>query len=252
MDVLILRPQRFASGRNDVHEGSFAEQTLSQRRYGLDDMFAAVENQENSLVGKECQQPRQRVLCLLEASGCCGDGRNHKRSVLESTEINEADRVAKIGRHAVGDRNSHRGFAHSARSHDADKPPRRDLRAQVVDHFVAANHPLQACGQGRESDAPGRSIGKLAASRRALDWCNKAIAPAGYISDVARAVSTVTERSAEAGNMDPKTGLLDDDVRPNPLDQFPVAYDLSSLLDQGDQDIESTAAQRHRLVPLRQ
>jgi hypothetical protein len=42
--------------------------------------------------------------------------------------------------------------------------------------------------------------------------------------------------------MDPKTAFLDDDVRPNPLDQFPVAHDIPCPLDQSNQYVESTAA----------
>jgi hypothetical protein len=52
--------------------------------------------------------------------------------------------------------------------------------------------------------------------------------------------------------MDAKTGLLDNDVRPSPFDQFLVAHDVACPLDQGDQDVQSTAAQRNRLVRFHQ
>lgn len=48
--------------------------------------------------------------------------------------------------------------------------------------------------------------------------------------------------------MDSKICFFDHKVRPDPLDQFPAVHDLSSALDQSDQEIESTAAKRHRLV----
>jgi hypothetical protein len=54
IDVLTFDPQRFASGCDNVHERPFAEEMLSQHRYGLNHMLAAVEDQEDSLVGKEC------------------------------------------------------------------------------------------------------------------------------------------------------------------------------------------------------
>jgi hypothetical protein len=150
------------------------------------------------------------------------------------------------------DSHGHCRFTDATRSHDADEPPTRDLRAQGFDGLIATDHSLQACGQGLHSGAVGRGTRRLAVLRQVLDRCNKAIAPAGYGGDVARTVSTITERSAEPGNMDPKTGLLDGNVRPSPFDQFLVAHDLSCPLDQSDQDVESTATQRHRLVVFHQ
>src|SRR5215475_7932561 len=80
INVLTFDPQRFASGCDNVHERPLAEEMLSQHRYGLNHMLAAVEDQEDSLVDKERQQSRQGVLGLIETSDCRRDSRNNKRT----------------------------------------------------------------------------------------------------------------------------------------------------------------------------
>jgi hypothetical protein len=143
----------------------------------------------------------------------------------------------------VRDRNRYRRFSNATRPYDADKSPGRDLRTQDVDSFVAANHSQRRRGKNNTFDE-----GSDAATP---DRCNKAIAPSGNVGDVAPRLA-IAERFSERGNMDPKTGLLDNDVRPDPLDQVSVANDLPCAVDQSNQDVESTAAQRHRLTLVHQ
>ena len=78
------------------------------------------------------------------ASDCRRHSGNNKRTIPDSAEVNEADRVLEISCHPVGDGDGHSRFANAARSHDADKPPGLDLREQRFDGLIAANHPLQA------------------------------------------------------------------------------------------------------------
>ena len=78
--------------------------------------------------------------------------------------------------------------------------------------FIPANHSLQAYGQVLDTAASDRNRTGTATWRGALDRCNKAIAPARYVGDIARTVLAITERPAESSNMDPKTGFLDNDV----------------------------------------
>src|ERR1700754_3899643 len=108
----------------------------------------------------------------------------------------------------MGNGDGHSRFANPAGSHDADKPPGLDLRPQDFDDFVAADHPLQACGQGRVFGVPVRTTCRRTALLGAFYRCNEAIAPTRRVGDIARAVAAVAERSAKSGNMDPKTGLL--------------------------------------------
>src|SRR5882757_9305923 len=50
--------------------------------------------------------------------------------------------------------------------------------------------------------------------------------------------------------MHAKTGIFDNNVRPNPFDQFSMAHDLPCSSNQSNQDVESTAAYCNRLAPL--
>jgi hypothetical protein len=150
----------------------------------------------------------------------------------------------------VRDRNRYRRFSNTARPYDADKPPSHDFRTQSIDSFAAANHSQRRRGKNNAFDGLDQGGGR-AAPRQTLDRRNKAIAPSGYISDVTPCLA-VAERFSERGNMDPKTGLLDNNVRPDPFDERSVADNLPCALEQSKQDVESTATQCHRLTLVHQ
>jgi hypothetical protein len=58
----------------------------------------------------------------------------------------------------------------------------------------------------------------------------------------------VSERFAEAGDMDTEVSLLHNHIRPDSRDQLLAGDDFSSPFDQSDQDIKRTTAQLKRLV----
>ena len=51
--MLARNLQRFATCRDDVHEGRGLEQRVDQRCDGIDNMLAAIKNKKYSLFGKE-------------------------------------------------------------------------------------------------------------------------------------------------------------------------------------------------------
>src|SRR3954453_1005968 len=81
---------------------------------------------------------------------------------------------------------------------------------------------------------------------------HEAVAAAGDGGQEAVAVLAVTQRLAERGDVDPEVALLDEGVGPDAGDKLVLADDLARPLDQGDQDVQRPAAERHRLVALEQ
>jgi hypothetical protein len=82
------------------------------------------------------------------------------------------------------------------------------------------------------------------------DKCDEAITPSGDVGHVSGPVAAVTKCFAQIGDMHPKITFLDDDVGPDPVDQFPPAHNVPRTLDKIDQDVQSTPAHRYGSVLL--
>jgi hypothetical protein len=72
----------------------------------------------------------------------------------------------------------------------------------------------------------------------------------GIIGDVAPAGTAIAERFAQRRNMNPKGGLFDDRVGPNPRDQLFFRDCIAGALDEGDQNVERAAPEAQGLPVL--
>jgi hypothetical protein len=73
---------------------------------------------------------------------------------------------------------------------------------------------------------------------------DKRIPSALDIHDIAVAKLAVTKCLADCGHVDPEASLRDGYVRPNVINELVFRYDLARTLDEIDQNIERSPAQR--------
>jgi hypothetical protein len=132
-----------------------------------------------------------------------------------------------------------RGFPDAAWTKKGDEP----LFAKAILNFakneVAPDHPAGA----RRQAAPVTAVWTIGF---AIFWSNhgadKRIAPALDVRDVPVSEFAVPKRFSDRRNVDAEASLLDDDVRPDVINELFLRYDLAGTLSEIDQDIERPAA----------
>src|SRR6516164_10763375 len=82
--------------------------------------------------------------------------------------------------------------------------------------------------------------------------CDKGVTAAGIVGDIAPARTAVAKRLTQRGDMYPQRALVDDSIGPGAGDQLVSRDGLAGAFDQGDQDVERTAAEPQRLSVVEQ
>ena len=77
--------------------------------------------------------------------------------------------------------------------------------------------------------------------------CDKAVAPARNVGDVALALLAVPERLAQRRDMNPQRALVDDRIGPCTGDKLLLWERLAGAFDQCDQNVERATAEAQRL-----
>ncbi len=244
MHGLAVRAQRLAAGGQQVHRRRAAKQPLGQPRNGPDHMLAAIEHDQHPLVGQEGEDGRLEVDALDEAAERQRDGARNIGRIGERTEIDEANRaVAELPAQRVGDRHGDRRLADAARPDDGDEALRQELCSQRGDGLRPADQQPRGRRERLRLRRPGADSGRAVAVR-APDRRGEGVAAAGNVDDVF--VRALPQRLPQGGDLHPKIGFLDDDVRPDAFDQLPPAHDLARPVDQRDQDVKRAAPQHDR------
>jgi hypothetical protein len=75
------------------------------------------------------------------------------------------------------------------------------------------------------------------------DRRNEAVAAPGNVGDIAPAGLAIAESTAQRCDVNPKTGFLDEGVRPDPGEQLLFAQQLARPFDEGHEDIARAASE---------
>src|SRR5882757_2413779 len=155
------------------------------------------------------------------------------------------NRAAKLRKLGMSDRYRHRRLADAARPYDRHEALAKELFGNRLDGFVAPHHPQQASGQlgGSVCNA---ALGKCRRGCGAPNGRHEAVAATRDIGHVADARLTIAEDLPEGGDMEAQAALLDDEIRPDPCHQFPLADDFGCMLDEHAEKVERAAAQIER------
>ena len=82
--------------------------------------------------------------------------------------------------------------------------------------------------------------------------CDKGVAAAGVVGDIASARSAIPKRVPQRRDMDAQGAVIDDRIRPGAGDQLFLGDHFAGVLDQCDQNIERTTAEAQRLPVVKQ
>jgi hypothetical protein len=84
---------------------------------------------------------------------------------------------------------------------------------------------------------------EIVRNTRAPSGCRETIASTRDIGHVAEAPLPVTERLAKGGDMEAQAALIDNEIRPNLLEQLSLTDDPGGTFDQCDEDVERATTQ---------
>jgi hypothetical protein len=76
------------------------------------------------------------------------------------------------------------------------------------------------------------------------DDANERIAPSIDVCDVAVAELAIPKHLADGGHVNPEDPFFYEDIRPDVFNEFLLGYDLAGTIDETDQDIQGSAAER--------
>src|SRR3984957_2387494 len=119
--------------------------------------------------------------------------------------------------------------------------------SELPNGIIASNH-LQ--GPPRQMQSSHRCLSGGRLGHRPGHCASKAVATARDVGKVADGGVPVIESFAKAGDLSTDTALIDDQLPPGATVEVMFADNFRRLLEQGDQDVEGTAANLHRNAVL--
>ncbi|MGY4286616.1 hypothetical protein ACVWXO_005836 [Bradyrhizobium sp. LM2.7] len=141
MDALTLGAKGLAAGGKNMQLGRLLHDALGQRRELVEDVFAAVENQQHPPAAQECQQAWYRVLGIDGQAKRGGNGAGNEPGIRQRAEIDEAHLAIEARKLAVRDGERDGGFADAPRTDDGDEAMQGKLGGNLLDRIVSPDHP---------------------------------------------------------------------------------------------------------------
>ena len=214
-----------------------------QRGDRVDEVFAGVEDQKNSLVPQKYNQARPRIVGLDRQPQHGGDAGGHQLGITQHSKIDEQHGAREGFGQVMSNGHRNRGLADAAGADDGDKARRGQLRRQLENVVIPADHSAQAVGKigVRKIGGGGRSIFTRSCSPR--DRRDEAIAPSRKSRDVSRAILSIAQRLAQARHVKPQAAFFNGDVGPDPRHQILLADDFIRRGCQSNQNVQRARAQ---------
>ena len=202
----------------------------------LDQMLAAIQDQEDALVLEAGQHRLQRVLRQDMQPQRRGDGGRHAARIGQRRQIDEIRAVAIMAGELPGDREGDARLADPARPHHRQEAALRHEFGQSADYFRAADHPRQR----RRQIADGFGARRLQRLVPLAGFRQEAVAAAGNVGNVALA-----QRLAQRGYVNAQGRFIHEDALPDTANQLRFGDQLAPALDKSNQNVERAAAEPH-------
>ena len=140
VDPFALGAKGFAAGGENMQLRGFPNDALCQGSELVDDVFAAVEDQQHPAAAQERQQPRYRVVGIDGQAKGGGDraGNEPRRpSARQNRQSRPGPRSPQL---TMRDGECDRGLADAAGADDGDEPMQGEFGRDLLDGVVSANH----------------------------------------------------------------------------------------------------------------
>ena len=228
----------------DLKFGQFSNEAFGQRRQRIQQMFAAVENQEQAPAAQGGQQTGQGILRTDRQSERRCNGARCKLGIPECAEIDKENLPGQSIKLPVAHGDGDRRLADATRADNGYETMQRKFGCNLFDRFDPSDH-----FGGRSRQRPNR---RHAAAR----WCRrsfgtgegrgKTITAPRDVHDISRAGGTTAKDLAQGGDVEAEAPFIDIHVGPDLFDQVPFVHDLAGMLGKEDQYVECTPTDMKR------
>src|SRR6266478_1492469 len=140
VDVLSLGLERLTARRKDVDVWCRLKDRGCKSRHWFDEMFAGIEDQQNSLIPQIGDDAGRSVLGLHRQSKQRCHNRTHQSWIADHTEIDEEQSSAETLHQPVPDRNRERRLTDAARSYDSHETCCAQPGGYLLDFDLAIDH----------------------------------------------------------------------------------------------------------------
>jgi hypothetical protein len=140
MHVLAFGAQSLATGGEDVYVRSVAEDRLGETRSAPDEMLAAIEDKERSLLTKGFEDEREFPLCDRGETQVRGEHAGKQPRICEGRKVEEVNGSPKFGEQAVSQRVSDGRFAYTARTDNRYEAVSLQLGDELSKSMIAPYH----------------------------------------------------------------------------------------------------------------
>src|SRR5579862_609049 len=139
MYMLAFRPERFAARRQDMNLGGVTEDVLGQGCDGLNDVFAAVEYQEYSLLAQMREDDRQWLLRNRHKTQLRCKRAHEQPRIFEGCKIEEVNSSLKFDEQTVRQVQGDGGFANPACPDDRYETVLFEVGGELTNDIVATD-----------------------------------------------------------------------------------------------------------------
>src|SRR6266576_2534899 len=140
VDVLSLGLERLTARRKDVYVWCRRKDRGCESRHGFDQMFAGIEDQQNSLIPQIGDNTGRCVLGLhRQSKQRCHNGA-HQSWIADHAKIDEQQRSSETLHQPVPDRNRESRLTDAARSYDSHETFCAQPGGYLLDFDLAVDH----------------------------------------------------------------------------------------------------------------
>src|SRR5690606_18381063 len=214
-------------------------------------MFAIVDQKKNTLLGEGFHDRIDRIRQVRSYSNRSGDGPDDMVGREQRSKVHESD--LDVGLQSISLRGAYgdAGLANASGANNGDQAMARDRIDDLIDITVPPEQlSLSRWGLGER----GIRIlgGEMRITRQfPLHPTVEAVSAEGHVGDPLPAFIPdpwFTQGLPDQGNVDTDAGFLDDEASPDGGQQFGIAYELTRMPDQLQQQVERTRPQPYRFT----
>ena len=242
MDPLAPDVQGLATGGQDGGSGTIGDDFLAEDRRSFDQVFAAIEDDEELLVLEKGNDAGQGLVGSYRYAQAGREGALQQGRLAHRRDVEKHDAVPETSSDQFDDQRGDRRLANAARADDGDEPVLQDFLGNPVDNFGAPHH---AGHHARH--LPGQALPRLktiagAARQYTCGRCREAIADAGDVFDILLARIAVPDRPADCRDVDAQVPVRDVRLRPGTPHEFLLSDNLSGPLRQRPEEFPSATS----------
>jgi hypothetical protein len=247
--MFALYLQQFTACGQEMDLSGSLKELLGDRGGRLYHVLAVIEDNEKLSRTDEFDKFQACFVRFQREPHRGPDGPNNKVRIGKAPQVDEIDLAAELRGKGVAGSHGNRGLADAARAKKGDEPLLAKALLNVAQDEVTPDRPAGTRRQAALVPLAWTVDFAVVGTDHGSD---KRIAPALYIRDVPVSEFAVSKRLSDRGDVHAEASLLDDDIRPDVINELFLRQHLAGTFSEIDQNIEGPASKwKHDTIALK-